>query len=577
MKGDIKAKPRSRQRWLILISFSCMNYPISIFFACALFFAVGMDREIGPYDEGLILTGAMRVMAGEVPHRDFYANYGPAQFEIMGSLFRVFGQSVLVERAYDLMIRSLIVAITYQLLARYCRRWIALSFSALCALWMFSLENYGYPIFPIILLSLIGSALVVSVLRGASSKWRMFAAGAAAGLTALFRYDLGFFVLVAHMGAICGWLLLQSRDRQKQIRLGADMFLHYILGTSLVFLPVAISYLAVASLAPFVHDIFTYPVHYYSRMRALPFPGIAVCLQTADASVVYLPVVICCVVSYILTARKPWFAKTDGKNSFLCVLGLLAAICFLKGVVRVSPIHMVLSFIPALMILAVLIEIAFQQKKIARKMPVAIISCWAVVATFSAVRREIRTLRVNHSSVLHIIVGRHWQPEAVPRTAPFRLGHDRADAVRFIMQVTKPDEYIFVGLNRTDKIFVNDNIIYFAAGRLPATHWHHFDPGLQTRADIQVAMVAELEAKAVSCVVLTSEWDNVNEPNESAKSSGVHILNDYIYEHYRNIKSFGKISVLLRKADGCSRGGDGMGLEAANLVGVYPESDCHTR
>ena len=82
-----------------------------------------MDRGFDFYDEGLILVGAMRVAAGQVPHRDFYANYGPGQFYTLAWLFDLFGSSVFVERIYDLTLRSAIVAAAYGITAAYCKRW----------------------------------------------------------------------------------------------------------------------------------------------------------------------------------------------------------------------------------------------------------------------------------------------------------------------------------------------------------------------------------------------------------------------------------------------------------------------
>jgi len=41
---------------------------------------LGMTRIPNLYDESIVLTGATRVLAGQVIHRDFYANYGPGQF-----------------------------------------------------------------------------------------------------------------------------------------------------------------------------------------------------------------------------------------------------------------------------------------------------------------------------------------------------------------------------------------------------------------------------------------------------------------------------------------------------------------
>jgi hypothetical protein len=39
-----------------------------------------MDASVGPYDEGLVLFGADRVLRGDVPYRDFWTLYGPASF-----------------------------------------------------------------------------------------------------------------------------------------------------------------------------------------------------------------------------------------------------------------------------------------------------------------------------------------------------------------------------------------------------------------------------------------------------------------------------------------------------------------
>jgi hypothetical protein len=65
-----------------------------IVFSCAFLFLVAtMNRSVTPYDEGLILFGSTRVLSGDIPYRDFYANYGPGQFYVLAALFKVFGPS----------------------------------------------------------------------------------------------------------------------------------------------------------------------------------------------------------------------------------------------------------------------------------------------------------------------------------------------------------------------------------------------------------------------------------------------------------------------------------------------------
>jgi 4-amino-4-deoxy-L-arabinose transferase-like glycosyltransferase len=526
-----------------------------IFLAAALFLLLTMDRKIGLYDEGLILTGAMRVATGEVPHRDFYANYGPAQFYIVALLFKVFGQSVLVERIYDLLVRATIVTLCYRIANSYCRRSIALVTAAACALLLSYLKTYAYPIFPVILLCLLGMALIVDGLANAS-RWRLLCAGATTGLAALFRYDVGFLLFVAQAGAITLWIAWLCRGFEGKLNAAKSMLAPFIVGTALAFLPPALCYLAVSPITPFVRDIFVYSVHNYSRMRGLPFPSIQDCARSIDQSIVYLPILVSLVaVTSLVQGRHRASEKrvtTDASSRerwFICLFILIVPILFLKGIVRVTPIHMCLSLIPSFILLAILTERAFQQSRILRVV-LALICVWTLVATLFGWLVVQRHLFKTNSSVLSLSSNNQKRSASlagIPRIRGFLIEpDDHVEAIRFLINNTQPNERIFVGLGRHDKIYINDNLTYFATGRLPATAWHQFDPGLQTSAEIQTAMVTEIEARAVRYIVLTSEWDDVIEPNESARSSGIHIIDDYIHQHYRTRKSFGKVSVMVR-------------------------------
>src|SRR5271165_5001874 len=96
--------------------------PALVFLGSYLVLFLGMIRHPGIFDEGIILTGAMRVGAKQIPHRDFYVLYGPAQFYILASLFKVFGKSILVERLFDLFGKALVVTTIYAIASAFCRR-----------------------------------------------------------------------------------------------------------------------------------------------------------------------------------------------------------------------------------------------------------------------------------------------------------------------------------------------------------------------------------------------------------------------------------------------------------------------
>ena len=116
-------------------------------------------------------------------------------------------------------------------------------------------------------------------------------------------------------------------------------------------------------------------------------------------------------------------------------------------------------------------------------------------------------------------------------------------AIEFIREHTRAGQVIYSGLTHHDRTVANDNLIYFATQRLPATHWSHFDPGLQTRYDIQQQMIGEFECTRPNYVVLDAEFDQVREPNESSISSGVTLLDDYIRANYQPVATFGTMEI----------------------------------
>src|SRR5918997_3586901 len=56
--------------------------------------AVTLDRLLDPFDEGLLLLGAQRMAAGEVPYADFQWAYGPGQLLPQWAWFELAGPSV---------------------------------------------------------------------------------------------------------------------------------------------------------------------------------------------------------------------------------------------------------------------------------------------------------------------------------------------------------------------------------------------------------------------------------------------------------------------------------------------------
>lgn len=110
------------------------------FLAGAVFLAAAGNRLIFANDEGLYLDGAVRIVHGQAPYRDFFAITGPGTFWLLAGLFRVFGvslESARILRALDL---AAMTGLTYWIAARLGRR-----LTAVCAAILFAALAIGMP------------------------------------------------------------------------------------------------------------------------------------------------------------------------------------------------------------------------------------------------------------------------------------------------------------------------------------------------------------------------------------------------------------------------------------------------
>lgn len=535
-----------------------------IFLVSYLVLFFGMSRRPNIYDEGLVLTAAMRVAAGQIPHRDFYANYGPAQFYILAGLFKVFGEALLVERLFDLLIKALTVTCVYAITSSYCRRSIAAYTSIVSLLWLVGLNAYsGSPVIPVSLLNLIGSALILPVFLRSVSIRRMCAAGAVAGAAALFRYDTGVALLGVQACAIAIAIYLRVEGMSNRVRTFAYSFWPYLVGFAVVTLPPALYYLSVAPLHPVVYDIILYPRHYYYRSRNLPFPVIS--LRELDYLGIYLPIVVAVISLYALMRSRSRARGNDASSfqvapegrrwhGFLVTFGLLLLVMYLKGFVRVGLFQLYLAIIPSLLLMAVLFQHRSSFPGPVRFTVTCLMSLSLLAAAWSTLH-EVRFLYLRHLSVPERMLSSALRASPEAQTAwchgtnaltkgfCFLPEDDRVRTIEFIDSHTTPEQRLYVGTTKHARIYANDNLIYFATQRLPATMWSHFDPGLQNSYGIQTQMIHELEVNAPPYIVLDSEYDLLREPNDSAKSTGVTLLDDYIHNKYQHIKTFGNLSV----------------------------------
>jgi hypothetical protein len=538
-----------------------------VFGGAYLILLLGMCLRPNMYDEGIVLTASMRVAAGQLPHRDFYAIYGPAQFYILAGLYRLFGESILVDRLLDLFFRALVVASVYTIASSYLRRSIAVFTSLVTLAWLFGLyyATAGIAVIPVSLFNLISTGLIIAVFTRTISVRRMFAAGVLAGIATLFRYDTGIALLGIHACVIA--IGIRIRFKGKILNAFMSAFWPYLPGFALVTLPPALYYLSVAPLHPLIYDVILFPSKYYHHARNLPFPAIT--MKSFDNIVVYLPIAVVGISLYAVVADclrgrdYQASAQSDPKQQRLCgfliAFGLLTFVMYFKGFVRIGVIQMYLAIIPTLLLTAALFQLRFTFSRPLRIFILFVVSL-SILAPVCCSLREMRDMYKQQSSLLESMWSSVRGTRSTIRTTWCSLGNaatrgicflpedDRIQTIEFIDSHTRPDQTLFLGVTRHDKIFANDNLTYFASQRLPATKWSEFDADLENRYDVQTQMLQDLEINTPPYIVLDSEFDTMNEPNDSSRSSGVTLLDEYLHKNYQYIQSFGRMAIWQRIA-----------------------------
>jgi hypothetical protein len=518
--------------------------------ASSLIFMLTARRDVDVYDEGLILTGAMRVVAGAVPHRDFYNVYGPGQFYVLGALFDLFGQDVWVERVYDFGLKAGIVCFFYLISTRLMAYIYACSATVLCVLWIATAGTPGYAIWPSLFLTFAAVWLTIPIFyAGENRPARLVAGGLCAGTVVLFRYDMGVLTLAVLSAVLIAFGWLERRLAAPPIEGIARIIAPFWIGPALLLILLVIAYVKFGIMNDFVFQIVSFPSIHYVETRSLPFPKLHSFLT--KGFIVYMPpfVILSFVFLMISKYSNRKSIKIDVAEACLSsMIVVLAAGLYFKGVARVSVPHMISSIVPSLIVLGFLVDqLRSRQTSLARSAlaPVVLALIVTLVPSVFAAHNAINLAR--NGIAKDAVAGDLCNPQNSLSRAPcFSMSPARYRTARYVIDNTTPDQQILVANGNNDRSPENDNSLYFLAGRLPATKWAQFDPGLQSSEATQAQMIRELENKKPPFVILGTEFDNWHEPNASSRHSGATLLDDYIHQHYKETVRFDPYIILKR-------------------------------
>lgn len=516
-------------------------------FACLL---LGIFQPLDPFDEGFIVVAAQRILHGAVPYRDFAAYYAPGQFYTLAAVFRTFGSSILTERIWDTIVRFSLSVLVF-LIARTLIRgraalipfFIALLFLSWCGF-------YGYPVVPAMLWALVATLLLIRDWPKNRPR-TLFLAGLAVGISAFYRQDVGVYAFTSAAAAllIAEFVTPNSFDgRRASLIKRLEIPAIFGLGTSVVLAPLLLYFLWRVPPGELWADFMKLPrlqVHF----RGLPLPPIVPSGQYVFSSMVlehvwfllYVPLVIfaACAVKLLRgipgpamrpEAQRHWFAA-----ALLTLFGLLLLV---TAATRADAAHCLAPTIPAAILILPLLEDWPRRRTRVGALTLSV--CLMVLAV-----PYVETPVARWTLALQAC-GPWNRTSTLARARLFRVPADQSEAIRFVQKRVPRGQFIFVANTQQRVVFANDAMFYFLANRTPGTRYEEFEPGVVTTASVQREIVHELQGNYVNWVVLFSGFES-ELSTMSSTDEGSAILDDFLRSDYREVKTFGRYSILEKR------------------------------
>ncbi len=540
------------------------KYYLIVLFAATLAHSLFLStRGLNCYDEGLTVYGASQILAGKLIYKDIWSTYAPGQYYLLALTFKIFGQSIIVERVLSSLVNSTLIFCVYLLAYKLLRDATAL-FSWFFALCLFSkYPLYGSAVPTAFLLCLLSCLCIARFLETEEEKWLLLS-GILIGLTVFFRHDFGVYLFLSE----CVMVMFLAYKNQTIV--GQTLSLKFWKGLkTCVFLlpglfvvlgPIVLYLLIKVPLEILFEDLVWFPFTIYSKVMYVQwsfFPDIT--LLAKDASRfwrhmhIILPVNFMLVVFVLLCVHlmlKFWRKLKFVTDEWFALLLLIMAIAFFNySRVRSDIYHMIPQILLAIIVLPWLCRV-FSQNRHLRFY--AFFGVFAVILTAVAfVAFTPMFVRYTGSKFGISQVKNKYTKLEIERARHIEIKSTWAkslqQAVASVKDATAPEDRIFVGTTRHDKTWANEPMFYFLTERHNATIFNDTHAGLVTTAPIQKIIIEDLLRHQVSCIVLTSTFGGDDIADISSGGDGVILLDSFIKSNYDVMQSFGNYIILQSK------------------------------
>ncbi len=546
--NNLKTSPINRNEWLV----------VAIIFAVSL--ALYSTQWFNTFRIHPSTVAAERILAGQIPYRDFWTIYAPGSFYLLAFLFKLFGTHLLVEYIGSSLLCAAAVCIYYRLILNLVdKRALALACTAICLAATYSTRYYlglgPYP--PTLLLVLVGYYFTTRHFMQRSLAG-LACAGFAIGLAVLIKHDVAVYSGVAiSVGIVIHHIVnpLTLKNRIYSIVIELAIF---IAAAAVIAIPVLAYFASLAGMDMW-QDLIVFPGTMFSFARPESYPTLLpigiydpwrmqILFNIFRYIQFNLPLVV--VLSSLFAMG---FALGKQNAKYLAPSSIfVVAFLFHYSSAHVQINTNIISISVYAVSLGVLSYRLIDQELVAAGricimvLGLAVMAGWiTALSVKSFYDWQISSKETKIESGLPKISGIKVAPNLHKNLAKLR---------EFVNELAAPGQKVFLGLHRHDVTVTGDPKIYFILDRLNPTRHDQLHPGIVDRADIQAEMIRDLQTSKTSVIILDHIFSdqvlNAAKARRAANlsESGAQVLDDFIHSNYTKIRTIGPYDVMQRRS-----------------------------
>ena len=503
--------------------------------------------------------GAERILAGQIPYRDFWTLYAPGSFYLLAFFFRIFGTHLVVEYAAASTFCAAALCMYFRLITYLVNKTVtALVCTAIVLAAIFSTHYYlklgPYP--PTLFLVMSGMYLSICYFRE-DSRFKLACAGIVIGLAILIKHDVAVYSAVAISSGLVVHNVINSLSLFQAIRSTVVDLAIFLATAAIIAIPV-LSYFAYLAGTDMWQDLIVFPGTVFRFARPEHYPmlipigiydewRLKMLFNLFRYVQFNLPLII-----FLFGIFSMGLAFGKQRSEYVAP-GTIFIVAFLfhysSAHVQINTNIISLSLYAAALgglsyRLLDQYEFAGQYRSFA-SFGGLIATLWIVaILTQQLYEQQIaKTEPLTRSNL----------PKISGIMIPSEKYDHMVELKNLIDEIAPDNQPVFLGLHRHDVTVIGDSETYFILDRINPTRHDQLHPGIVDRADFQRQIIHDLENLNVNTVLLAHIFsDETLDRVKAARranlpETGGLLLDKYIDNHFTNVQTIGRHDVLRRR------------------------------